>query len=436
MKRIFLVLAGLLTLFVAFTLIHGAISFRMAGPVVFIRLVLGLGSFISGGAWLLLSLCAIPRALLAVRRRHASSPVEFRWSVAVLVAGVVPVGLIAALILIAPRWCVTRMPGQNYAGPMPPLTTAQCELRDRLRTHVEALSVSIGDRSAATQYRNNRAAVDYIAASFSNAGFAVSRQVFHPVHRSLNGKPCENLAVEIQGSRLPGEIIVIGAHYDTAMGTPGANDNASGVAATLELARRFAARPCARTLRFVAFANEEPPFFWTRDMGSMVYAAGCRARNESIKAMLSLETIGCYTDRPRSQNYPTRILEWFYPTTGNFIGFIGNTSSGWLVHDAVASFRKHARFPSQGAALPAVISGVGWSDHWSFWQHGYPAIEVTDTAPFRYEFYHDARDLPEHLNFDRYAYVVSMLEQVIADLANERRNSSPGAAPRPCSPDP
>ena len=418
MKRIVLILSSLLVIFVTVTVIHGAISFRLAGPVVIIRLILGLASFILGGAWILLSLFAIPRALLAIWRSRNQSPSDFRWGLGALAAGMAPVILIGILMVAAPRWCLVRMPGQTYEGPMPPLTPEQTQLGERLRTHIEHLAVDIGDRSAATHYRQNQAAAEYIANAFSNAGYAVSRQAFHPGHRSLGGKPCENIAVEIKGSKGPEEIVVIGAHYDTAMGTPGANDNASGVAATLELARIFAGRPCARTLRFVAFANEEPPFFWTRDMGSMAYAAECRAHRENITAMLSLETIGCYTDQPQSQHYPTKILEWIYPRTGNFIGFIGNTASGWLVHDAVASFRKHARFPSQGAALPAAISGVGWSDHWSFWQYGYAAIEITDTAPFRYRYYHDSRDLPEHINFEPYTYVVSNLEPVIADLAN------------------
>ena len=336
--------------------------------------------------------------------------------------GVAPFLLIGTLILLAPRWCVVRMPGESYSGPLPTLTPEQTGLRDRLKGHITQLAVNIGDRNAPYQYRRNQLAAAYITQAFSNAGFAVRSEPFVPKLGLMKGRTCQNLVVEIRGTRRPDEIVVIGGHYDTADGTPGANDNASGVAATIELARTFAHAPCSRTLRFVAFANEEPPFFWTQDMGSMVHAAGCRARNENIVAMMSLETIGCYKNEPGSQHYPTKVLEWFYPTTGNFIGFIGNTSSGWLVHDAVATFRQHARFPSQGAALPAVVSGVGWSDHWSFWEHGYSAIEVTDTAPFRYAYYHDSQDTPDKLNFDHYAYVVSMLEPVITNLANDNEN--------------
>jgi Zn-dependent M28 family amino/carboxypeptidase len=308
------------------------------------------------------------------------------------------------------------MPGTSFSGPLPALAPDQEQLRERLRSHIVKLATEIGDRNAATHYKKSLAAADYIAASFSNLNLTVTREAFRPLHPSVKSNICENISVEIPGTNKPTEIIIVGAHYDTAIGTPGANDNASGVAAVLELARLFGHTPGSRTLRFVAFANEEPPFFWTKDMGAAVYAANCKARDENIVAMLSLETIGCYSSLPGSQHYPTKIMDWFYPTTGNFIGFIGNTASGWLVKDTLASFRKSAQFPSEGAALPAVISGVGWSDHWGFWQQGYSAIELTDTAPFRYEWYHTPYDTPDKINFDAYTYVVSMLTPVISDL--------------------
>ena len=197
---------------------------------------------------------------------------------------------------------------------------------------------------------------------------------------------------------------------------PGANDNGSGPAALLELARAFAGARPARTLRFVAFVNEEPPHFQTDAMGSLVYARGCRERGERVVAMLSLETIGYYTDAPGSQNYPFP-LGLFYPSEGNFLGFVGNTASEQLVFDAIGSFRRHTRVPSEGGVLDERLPGIGWSDHWSFWQMGYPAIEITDTAPFRYAHYHEATDTPDKLDYDGFARVVVGLERVIADLA-------------------
>jgi len=217
------------------------------------------------------------------------------------------------------------------------------------------------------------------------------------------------------------EIVIIGGHYDTVSFSPGANDNGTGAAATLELARLFAGKKPTRTLRFVEFVNEEPPFFWTDNMGSLVYAKRCKQRSEKVVAMLSLETMGYYSDKIGSQQYPLPFLGSIYPLQGNFIGFIANAASGSLVKDVVASFRRHTQFPSEGAALPGDISGVGWSDQWSFWQQGYPALMVTDTAPFRYPYYHTSEGTPDKVDFDRLARVVAGLERVIADLSGLRQ---------------
>jgi hypothetical protein len=162
--------------------------------------------------------------------------------------------------------------------------------------------------------------------------------------------------------------------------------------------------------------NEEPPHFQSTDMGSVRYARRCRERGENVVAMLSLETIGYFSEREGSQKYPFP-LSYFYPSQGNFIGFVGNRASRQLVRDVVGSFRTHARFPSEGAVLPAALPGVGWSDHWAFWQSGYPAVMVTDTAPFRNPNYHEASDLPDTLDYDRFARVVAGLEKVIAELS-------------------
>ena len=183
------------------------------------------------------------------------------------------------------------------------------------------------------------------------------------------------------------------------------------------LARAFAGRTPTRTLRLVFFVNEEPPHFQTEHMGSWVYAKQCRKRNENVVAMLSLETIGYYSDDKGTQKYP-RPLSLFYPSRGNFIAFVGNVSSRRLVRQVVGSFRRHARFPSEGGAIPGFVPGVGWSDHWSFWQEGYEAVMVTDTAPFRYPHYHLPSDGPDKLDYERTALLVSGLERVVEDLVN------------------
>jgi Zn-dependent M28 family amino/carboxypeptidase len=228
----------------------------------------------------------------------------------------------------------------------------------------------------------------------------------------------QNLEVELQGTTAPQEIIVLGAHYDSVAGTPGANDNASGVAALLEIARLLAGKSHTRTLRLVAFANEEPPFFLTDEMGSQVYAARSRQRGEQIKAMLALETIGYYTDQPGSQHYPFP-YGWFYPDTGNFIGFVGNLSSWRLVRQALGAFRASTAFPSAGVAAPGWVMGVGWSDHGSFWKEGYPAIMITDTAFYRYRHYHAETDTPEKLDYPGLARVTRGLVEVAVALAGK-----------------
>jgi hypothetical protein len=153
-------------------------------------------------------------------------------------------------------------------------------------------------------------------------------------------------------------------------------------------------------------------------MGSFVYAKRCRERGDQISAMISLETIGCFSDAAHSQAYPVPGVSAFYPTTGNFIGFVGNVRSRALVRRVIALFRQHSQVPSQGAAFPSFVPGVAWSDQWSFWEHGYPGIMVTDTAPFRYPHYHSASDTPDKLDYDRFALVVAGMEKVIARLAD------------------
>ena len=305
---------------------------------------------------------------------------------------------------------ILRMPGESFSGKLPALTAAESELAKALRADVEQIAGKIGERNVA-KHEKLVATASFLERSLSTAGYKVDRQTY-----AVRGRDCANLAVEIPGSSRSAETVVIGAHYDSVIGAPGANDNGSGVAGVLALARAFTGKKTARTLRFVFFVNEEPPWFQTEAMGSLVYAKRCRERKENIVAMLSLETIGYFSDEKDSQKYPAP-FNLLYPSTGNFIGFVGDVKSGPLVSRVVTSFRKHAKFPSEGAAVPAEIVGVGWSDHWSFWQADYRALMITDTAPFRYPHYHAKDDTPDKLDYDRMTRVVFGLEKVIAELA-------------------
>ena len=306
-------------------------------------------------------------------------------------------------------WITMRMPGKNIATAAP-LTEAEIALRAELAADVQTLAGEIGERNL-QHYPQLNAAADFIEGSFSRAGLKPRRDTYE-----VQGQACHNIEVEVTGARP--QILVIGAHYDSVFGSPGANDNGSGVAALLALARRSAAKPAGQTLRFVAFVNEEPPNFQTGQMGSFVYASRCKARGDQITGMISLETIGYFSDAPRSQIYPAPGLSLFYPTAGNFIGFVGNTGARAFLNRALGIFRQQAKLPSEGATLPAFIAGVAWSDQWAFWQCGYPAaIMITDTALFRYPHYHSSTDTPDKLEYDRFALVVSGLEKTIAELS-------------------
>jgi hypothetical protein len=309
-------------------------------------------------------------------------------------------------------WNMVCLAGRSYRGSLPPADGELDRLAAELRAGVTHLAERIGERNLLHSPQQLGMAADYIESVLAEAGYNVQRQEYR-----VSGTSCWNLQAEITGTVRPDEIVVIGAHYDTVPGSPGANDNASAVAALLILARRFADVKADRTLRFVAFVNEEAPFAHTKAMGSWVYARRCREQQENVVAMLCLETIGYYSDEPGSQQYP-QPLGLVYPSTGNFIAFVGNTRYGRLMRKVVRAFRENEPFPSLGGALPKTIADISRSDHWSFWQEGYPALMVTDTAPFRYQHYHTAEDTVDKIDFERTARVVRGLEKVIAKLVS------------------
>lgn len=305
-------------------------------------------------------------------------------------------------------WYMVKVPGVSWSGALKPVAAEETLLADNTRRHVTAIASREHNFFKPAELE---AAAQYIEKTLAGLGYAVATQ------RYPSG-PLEvrNIEVEIQGGARASEIVIVGAHYDSVLGAPGANDNGSGVAAVIELARLFRGSRPARTLRFVTFVNEEPPFAHSDTMGSRQYARRARERGENVVAMFSLETIGYYSDAPGSQRFPFP-LGFFYPSTGNFIAFVSNLSSRALLHEALASFRRHAGFPSEGVAAPAFIPGVDWSDHWSFWQEGWPALMVTDTAPYRYPHYHSGEDTPDKVDYERLARVATGLHGMLRELA-------------------
>ncbi len=284
------------------------------------------------------------------------------------------------------------------------------ELIARLMRHVHALAGEIGERNV-WRPQSLRAAADYIRGELAALGYQVSAQSYR-----VHGADCDNLEVAIPGAARHDQMVLAGAHYDTVPGSPGADDNASGVAGLIEIARLLRERRPAQTVKLVAFVNEEPPFFFFGEMGSKVYAEAARRRGDAIRVMLSLEMLGCYSDAPRSQGYPP-LLRWFYPQRGNFIAFVSNLRSRRALREVVAAFRAQCDFPAEHLASPSFVPGVAWSDQLSFWRAGYPAVMVTDTAFYRYPYYHSAEDTPEKLCYPEMARVVDGLAKAIAALA-------------------
>lgn len=323
--------------------------------------------------------------------------------------GLAAIFLLVVVVLIAIVSYMTAMPGKSFSGALPPLTAEEIQIKTNLTRHIYYLADDIGERNVIA-YEPLQKTAQYIENNLRDSGYEVKSQEY-----TVEMRKVRNLIAEIPGGAKANEIVVIGAHYDTVYDCPGADDNSSGVAALLELARLLKGSHPARTVRFVAFVNEEPPWFQTDDMGSLVYAEQAHKLKENIVAAISIETIGMYSDVEGSQQYPSGFKS-LYPSKGNFIAFIGNLGSRGLVRDAVDSFRASTTFPSEGSAVPAAIPGVGWSDHWSFWQQGYPAIMVTDTAIFRNPNYHQPTDKPDTLDYDRMARVVHGLVRVLAGL--------------------
>lgn len=306
---------------------------------------------------------------------------------------------------------LNTMPGKSFSGPTTAASDRENRLSEDLSRDVRVLSVDIGERNL-EHPKALESAAKMIEASLQSSGLEVTREPYEAEKQTV-----ANLEAVKKGGALETEIVVVGAHYDSVFGSPGGDDNGSGVAALLAIAHTLASEHFARTIRFVAFVNEEPPYFWHDTMGSLVYARACKARHDEIVHMISLETMAYFSDAPKSQKYPFP-LGFVYPSEGNFIGFVGNTSSHTDVKLAVGVFRDNVRVASEGGVYPAFFPGIGWSDQWAFWQVGYPGIMVTDTAPFRNPNYHTKDDLPQALDFARFAGVVEGVTEIVRKLAS------------------
>jgi hypothetical protein len=275
------------------------------------------------------------------------------------------------------------------------------ELQSRLEAHVRFLAGEVGVRSYDLPGRLDRAA-DYIEEAMRAVGLQVTRQPFRYGKQTFY-----NVIGEAPGELPAGEgFYVVGAHYDTVQGSPGADDNASGVAGMLELARLTAERPLRRAMRFVGFSLEEPPVFRSSRMGSMAYAQSLREEAAPVLGMVSLEMIGYYCHLKGCQFYPLRLFRLFFPRQGDFIAFVGDVASRRFTRQMKALFAEHCALPAECLNAVRAVPGVDFSDHYSFWKNGYRAFMVTDTAFYRNPYYHAPGDTPDTLDYARMAEVV------------------------------
>jgi hypothetical protein len=318
--------------------------------------------------------------------------------------------LLLVAVLLAAAWYSKRYRARPLAEtPVP--AADESALAARLEAQVQMLAGHIGERNMWHPERLEQAA-RHIEGELAAAGCTVKDQPYQ-----LEGRTVRNIVAEIKGQERPGEIVLLGAHYDSVFGSPGANDNATGVAVLIELARALCPERPRRTLRLAAFVNEEPPFFKTGAMGSRVYARQAKQQGEKIVAMISLETLGYYSEAEGSQSFPFPLLRFFYPTRANFIAFVANFRSRALLQQALKTFRASSPFPAEGLVAPEWLIGVDWSDHWSFWRSDYPAIMITDTALFRYRHYHSPDDTPDKVDYDTLARVTRGLTGMTKTLA-------------------
>lgn len=283
-----------------------------------------------------------------------------------------------------------------------------------LKAHVIKLSKEVGERNY-LYYGPLDKAADYIIAEFKEYGYAPQIQSYN-----IGNKIYKNIIAVKSGNKSPQEVVIIGAHYDSVAGSPGANDNGSGVAALLKLSQLCSGLNTDRTIKFIAFVNEEPPFYLSGDMGSRIYAKDAKRRREDIKAMISLETIGYYSEKPKSQSYPFLFYRFFYPDKANFIAVVGNFTSRRLVKKIKDTFKRNSTFNIESVVAPEIVPGVNFSDHDSFWRYGYRACMITDTAFYRYPYYHTPEDTYEKISYNKLAEVAKGLYYILLELSKSR----------------
>lgn len=305
-----------------------------------------------------------------------------------------------------------RLAGMQPAFPVHDPKTLS-PLAARLRAHVVTLAGTIGERDAFNPKQQARAR-DYVKAQFAAAGYQPKLLAYGSqwLPAIKNGTSFENVEAILPAAPAGAPAWIVGAHYDGAPGTLGADDNASAVAVLIEAARLLKSRKPAREIRFVAFAAEEPPSFGTRNMGSDHYAQDAQDRGLAVYGMISLEMLGYYNPRPGSQLYPP-FLHLFYPSHGDYLSVVADFKSRKLLLSFLKNWRAASSFPLEGAVLPGPFSGLALSDQLNFWDRGYPSLMLSDTAFYRNPNYHEHTDAPDTLDYEKMAKATEALVEAL-----------------------
>ncbi len=298
-------------------------------------------------------------------------------------------------------WVTQPVP--TGSGPPPnPLIEVDPE---RLKNHVRIMTREMAPRNF-QHFENMEKTADYIHEKFDGAGARISELSYE-----INGKTFR-IVSGFFGPETK-ERLIVGAHYDAVPGSPGADDNASGVAGLLEMATILGDNPPSMKVELVAYPNEEPPFFYTTLMGSYVHAMHLKEEKIPVRLMIALESIGYFTDKPFTQLFPNPFFRLFYPSRGNFIAVVSRLREGPAVRRIKKVMRTVPDLSVYSFNGPSFIAGVDYSDHRSYWKAGYRALMVTDTAFYRYDHYHTPQDLPENLDYKRLSKVVQGVYAVV-----------------------
>ncbi len=313
-------------------------------------------------------------------------------------------GTVAAAVFLA--WLAAAQPSCRSNAP----ATAAVE-PESLRGHVETLSVRFRPRD--WLHRDNLdACAEYIAGHFGRAGAAVIHQPFVSgggTYRNVIGRFAPGVSPRL----------IVGAHYDAYGEEPGADDNASGVAVLLELAELLGGLASPPPVDLVAYTLEEPPFFASDQMGSAIHAKSLESQPGSVRGVIVLEMVGCFSDERWSQSYPLPLLYLMYPSRGNFIGVVSKWDQGKWVKTVKVAMKGASPLPVYSIRAPAALTGVALSDHRSYWPCGIPSLMVTDTAFYRNKAYHSADDTPDRLDYRRMAQVTAAVFAAVTSICGQ-----------------